>query len=80
VDLSEVVWCAYAWPETIGDTGRRAFFVNQAGDVMQSANEKAKWEGEKGPPGNAAFVGAGITGQVAVGTAGRDGEIWKVTN
>lgn len=80
VDMVETTWCAYAWPETLGASGSRAFFVNQAGDVVQSSNEKAQWAGEKGPPGNAAFVGAGITGQVAVGTAGRDGDVWKVVN
>ena len=78
VDLAEMTWCAYAWPETIGDTGRRAFFTNQAGDVMQSSNEAAKWEGAKSPPGNSAFLGDGITAPVAVGTRARDGDVWKV--
>jgi hypothetical protein len=80
VDLSETTWCAYAWPETRGESGNRAFFINQAGDVLQSTNEVAKWSGEKAPPGNAAFKGAGITGVIAVGTTGRDGDVWKVTN
>ena len=80
VDLAETTWCAYAWPEKIGDTGRRAFFMNQAGDVMQSANDHAKWEGERIPPGNSAFMGDGCTSAQAVGTRGRDGDVWKVTN
>jgi len=80
VDLSETTWCAYAWPEKIGDSGRRVFFINQSGDVMQSSNEKGKWEGDRGPTGDAAFRGPGITSQQAVGTAGRDGDVWKVTN
>ena len=80
VDLAETTWCAYAWPEKIGETGRRAFFVNQTGDVMHSANEHAKWEGDRIPPGNAAFVGDGCTSEQAVGTRGRDGEVWKVAN
>ncbi len=78
-DFAETVWCAYAWPVKRGDTGNRAFFVNQAGDVIQSKNGKAQWEGEKGPPGFAAFLGAGITSEAAVGTTGRDGEVWEPT-
>jgi hypothetical protein len=80
VDLAETTWCAYAWPEKIGDTGRRAFFVNQTGDVMQSSNEGARWEGERIPPGNSAFIGDGCTSVQAVGTRGRDGDVWKVVN
>ncbi len=81
VDLAETTWCAYAWPVERERTGTRVFFVNQYGDVMQSANESG-WSGpDNGPPGNAAFYrGAGITGRVAVGTRGGDGDVWKVTN
>jgi hypothetical protein len=81
VDVSETTWCAYAWPAVRGNTGNRCFFVNQAGDVMQSANEVAQWSGPgKAPPGNSAFRANGITAQVAVGTRGMDGDVWKITN
>lgn len=81
VDLSETTWCAYAWPEKRGETGNRAFFVNQSGDVLQSANDVGKWEGTKRPVRpDAAFRGAGITSEIAIGTAGRDGDVWKLTN
>jgi hypothetical protein len=80
IDMSEVSWCAYAWPEKIGETGNRAFFTNMAGDVMQSSNEKARWEGDKAPPGSAAFQGDGMTAPIAIGTLGRDGDVWKVCN
>ncbi|NUN53399.1 MAG: hypothetical protein HUU06_11520 [Planctomycetaceae bacterium] len=83
VEASETHWCAYAWPMERGSSGNRAFFVNQAGDVMQSANDLARWSGpEKAPPGESAFEAgvAGITGRVAVGTKGNDGEVWKVVN
>lgn len=81
VDLCEVVWCAYAWPVERGVSGNRAFFVNQSADVLQSANDVAEWSGpQKAPPGNSAFRADGITGMIAVGTAGRDGDVWKVTN
>lgn len=34
----EVMWCAYAWPVTFGQTGNRCFFVNQEGDIYQYNN------------------------------------------
>jgi hypothetical protein len=84
VDFSETMWCAYAWPIVRGKSGNRAFFVNQAGDVLQSANEVAKWDGVGKPVApDAAFLrggGKGIAGRIAVGTAGKDGDVWKVTN
>jgi hypothetical protein len=81
VDLSETTWCAYAWPEKWGDSGKRAFFVCQSGDILKSSNEKAKWAGlDKPVPPETAFTGAGITGESAVGTLGRDGEVWEVVN
>lgn len=84
VDLSEQIWCAYAWPVEKGVTGSRVFFVNQAGDVIQSANEVAKWSGPtRGPDGKSAFratSAGGITGRIAIGVAGADGDVWKVTN
>ena len=81
VDLSETTWCAYAWPVARGSSGNRAFFVNQSGDVLQSANGSAAHNGVASAIDPAsAFRGAGITSQVAVGTAGRDGDVWKVTN
>jgi len=80
VDMSETTWCCYAWPVEQGKTGNRAFFINQAGDVLQSSNERAKHGGSSSPDALSAFRGGGITSQVAVGTAGRDGDVWKVTN
>ncbi|NUN53194.1 MAG: DUF2059 domain-containing protein [Planctomycetaceae bacterium] len=78
VDLSEVIFCAYAWPEKRGVTGNRAFFVYQSGDLMQSSNERAAWEGEKAPAGNSAYRGVGITSRIAVGTRGNDGDVWRI--
>ena len=81
VDMSETTWCAYGQPVARGNSGNRRFFVNQAGDVMQSANEVAKAQGVTAAiVGASAFRGAAITSQVAVGTAGQDGDVWKVTN
>ena len=80
-DMAETTWCAYAIPVARGNSGNRAFFVNQAGDVMQSPNETAPHQGvATALNGNSAFRGAGITSQIAVGTAGQDTNVWKVTN
>ena len=81
VDLTETTWCAYAQPVAVGNSGNRRFFVYQSGDVMQSANDTTKYQGVQTPiAGNSAYRGAGITSQVAVGTKGNDGDVWKVTN
>ena len=32
-NLAERRWCAFAWPEKFGETGRRAFFVSEDGEV-----------------------------------------------
>jgi prepilin-type N-terminal cleavage/methylation domain-containing protein len=80
-DLSETNWCAYAQPVARTNSGNRRFFVSQAGDVMQSANEKAKADGvTTAIVGTSAYRGSNITSQIAVGTAGTDTDVWKVTN
>ena len=33
-DNAELAWCAYAWPANFGNTGNRAFFVNQQGEIL----------------------------------------------
>lgn len=33
------LWCCYAWPISAANSGNRAFFVNQLGEVMQCANQ-----------------------------------------
>ena len=81
VDMSETTWCAYAQPVALNNSGVRRFFVNQSGDVLQSANEVAAAQGTTTAiNGNSAFTGATITSAIAVGTSGSDGDVWKVTN
>lgn len=81
VDLSESLWCAYAIPMNRGQSGNRAFFTSQTGMLLQSANDVAKHQGNAAAmDGRSAFLGDGITSAVAVGTAGNDGDVWKVTN
>jgi hypothetical protein len=37
-DTCEVLWGCYAWPVEAGVTGRRVFFINQEGRVLQTTN------------------------------------------
>jgi len=77
-DICETTWCCYAWPANYGNTGNRSFFVNQGGDIV--ATEDSDYSGTgNGPGSNSAFSGAGstITGPVATGMTGRDGNFWK---
>jgi len=81
--LSEVAWVCYAWPVRYGVTGRRAFCVNQQGDI--TFTDTATFSGPNCPavrPGSG-FVTAdvnSITGRTAVGTAGADGSIWRAVH
>ena len=79
-DLAETTWCCYAWPANFGNTGNRSFFVNQGGDIVASEDQNYSGSGN-GPAGNAAFSGTGssITGPVATGMTGRDGNFWRQT-
>ena len=79
-DLAETTWCAYAWPVNYNQSGNRTFFTNQGGDVV--ATESSDYSGTgNGPDGDAAFQTAdAITGPVAIGIEGADGNIWKQVN
>ena len=81
---SEVLWCAYAWPSSFGNSGKRTFFVNQAGDVLACRNNTQRYNGTTNPVGtNAAFLAgsANVMGStVAANATGKDGERWIVVN
>ena len=81
-DLVETTWCAYAWPVNYGQSGNRTFFTNQGGDLV--ATERGTYTGTgTGPASDAAFKPADagkITGAVAIGTVGVDGQTWKQVN
>lgn len=79
VDLGETTWCAYGQPMQYAGTGTRRFFTNQKGDILKSANDVVKGQGiSTAIVGNSAFLGAGITSPVAIGTRGSDGDLWTV--
>ena len=81
--IAETTWAAYAWPANYGNTGNRTFFVNQGGDIV--ATEDSSYSGTGGGTAPmeaaAAFIPPGststLTGRVATGTVGRDGNFWK---
>jgi prepilin-type N-terminal cleavage/methylation domain-containing protein len=80
-DLAETTWCAYAWPANFGNTGNRSFFVNQGGDIVATEDQTYSGSGN-GPDSNSAFAPGGgttITGNVATGMTGRDGNFWRQT-
>jgi prepilin-type N-terminal cleavage/methylation domain-containing protein len=79
-DLAETTWCCYAWPVNYNQSGNRTFFTNQGGDLVGSEDGAYSGTGN-GPAPDAAFQAAGIiTGSVAIGVAGQDGNVWKQVN
>jgi prepilin-type N-terminal cleavage/methylation domain-containing protein len=84
-DLAETSWCCYAWPASYSTSGNRTFFVNQTGDIV--GTEYSTYSGTNvftATNAGAAFKAGGaltnITGLVAVGTRGRDAQLWKQIN
>jgi prepilin-type N-terminal cleavage/methylation domain-containing protein len=78
---AETLWCCYAWPQVLGNSGKRAFFINQSGDVL--ATNTHNYTGTSPiPVYNAAFrAGTAAMGMpVAANTAGQDGNRWTVVN
>jgi prepilin-type N-terminal cleavage/methylation domain-containing protein len=82
--LAETLWCCYAWPLAHGSTGRRTFFVNQAGDVLTSYAQAAPYNGATTPPSyEAAFLAgepARLDARIAANSVGQDGNTWVVVN
>ena len=84
-DLAETSWCCYSSPASYSTSGNRTFFVNQGGDIVGVDSTTYSGSGRiTASNAGAAFKAGGaattITGQVAVGTTGRDGKLWKPIN
>jgi prepilin-type N-terminal cleavage/methylation domain-containing protein len=86
-DLCEILWCAYAWPVNFGSSSNRAFFTNQAGDVLQTLNETVKYSATVAPNVDAAFMTGGMPNNIYQPTAntvptkmGMDGQVWTNVN
>jgi prepilin-type N-terminal cleavage/methylation domain-containing protein len=84
--LCESSWCCYAWPSAYSKTGNRTFFINQGGDIVAADSASYTGTGKFLTSQGAAFSKSSgssvtsMTGQVAVGTMGRDGNRWKPIN
>jgi prepilin-type N-terminal cleavage/methylation domain-containing protein len=82
-DLAETTWACYAWPQSFGTSGNRTFFVNQAGDIVTTEDASYSGPDPAGAPFDAAsaFVGpasvTSITGRMAAGVVGSDGNVWS---
>jgi prepilin-type N-terminal cleavage/methylation domain-containing protein len=84
-DLCETTWCCYAWPASYAHSGNRTFFINQTGDITSTDYDQYSGTGDfaAGNGGRAFRAGgsvARITASVAIGTRGRDGQLWKQIN
>jgi hypothetical protein len=75
-----VLWCCYAWPIQVNQTGNRVFFVNQEGDLLQMLNRQALpyTTTATGPAFDAVFAAAGDMGSPLGinGIASNDGFTW----
>lgn len=85
----EILWCAYAWPVDAEKTGKRTFFVNQEGDILQFHNRDQAYEGlavaANVPAFDAAYSsetgGADMEaplGIAAMGKVSNDAKVWTV--
>jgi prepilin-type N-terminal cleavage/methylation domain-containing protein len=78
--LAEVNWCCYAFPEHHGGSGTRTFFANERCDIMTSEDKSYQLAGCAFLQPGAAFLTGTITnmtGRIAFGTRGADGNLWK---
>jgi len=73
----ETMWCCYAWPISFGNTGNRAFFVNQRGEILQTRMNLVQYNGAAaGPAYDAALTASDMGAAAAIGVAGVDTNTW----
>jgi hypothetical protein len=79
IDAAEKHWCAVAWPVTRGESGDRAYFVDETGTVLESENVVARWSGPKrAPTPNCAQPSPTLDDLGPVGgLLGCDGDRWR---
>lgn len=86
-DLCETTWICYGWPIGFATSGKRAFCVNQAGDVLQTDNNGASYDGLTSVPAPDAAMEVGAAGTITgslsirgVPAAAVDGNLWIAVN
>jgi len=82
-DLAEGYWCCYAWPARRGSTGRRTFFIDATSDIVST--DAPDYSGVNCPAikAGSAYQSSNVdsmTGSLAVGTIGADGNLWRMAN
>ena len=80
---SETLWCCYAWPSSRGNSGNRTFFINQAGDILSTANAVQQYSGTTTTPTGLSAYRNGLTQMsdtTAVNATGVDNARWTVVN
>jgi len=78
-ELAETFWCAYAWPSSYEQTGVRTFYVNQNASITFATDGAYSGPGAFTTPGAALREGGlvtQVTGRIATGNTGRDGNLW----
>ena len=80
---AETLWGCYAWPQVVGNSGKRTFFVNQSGDVLATNGATVAYSGTtQVPTFGVAFSNAitttSLAMQVAANTLGKDSNRWVV--
>ena len=77
IDVQELHWCCYAWPQEAGSTGARTFLISEEGDVYSTKGEVVLYSGTASiPVATAAYLTDDMWGHVARGVAGADGNVW----
>ena len=81
---AEQFWCALAWPMTYGETGLRAYFIDQDGDVLATGNRILPYSGTTHPPmpwSARKLEGKALPNmatKAALNCLGLDGKLWSV--
>ena len=79
------MWCCYCWPVPAAQPGNRAFFINQAGDILGTQNRPTQAGGSydafvRIPAFDAAFTAGGDMGSepalAAAGLVSVDTLVW----
>ena len=82
---AETLWCCYAWPQVFGNSGKRSFFINQAGDVLATNGAVLQYSESTAtrPAFAAAILGSASAFMgmpVAANSLGQDNNRWTVVN
>ena len=79
-DQSQVLWSCYAWPTSYGNSGKRAFFVNQQGEILATRNTTQRYSGATTVPRYWSAFALGQTllmaGTIAANTMAWDNAVW----